>query len=225
MGWFSPYVRIISMIESLQFLSFPLLAKGFAIGLSVAVPVGPMAVLCVHRILDLGRRAGFMTGLGIATADACYASVAAFGLNFLSDRLFEYQFWLKLVGGLFLLALGTRIFLSPPARHKPRAENSGTIETYFSAFLWTLSNPPTIFLYLALFTTIGAAGREAGKASAAWLVGGVFLGSAFWWLALSEGVNLMGRKMNLNKFRWLNHLSGAVIGGFGLMALISLLRK
>ncbi len=201
-----------------------LLFKGFALGLSVAIPVGPMAVLCIHRTLDRGAKIGFATGLGIATADAFYASLAALGLTFLSGLLFEFQVWIKLFGGAFLLILGAKTFLSSPSPHKLRAENPGLWKTYLSAFLWTLSNPPTIFLYMALFATIGAAGRERGRVSAAWLVAGAFLGSAFWWLVLSQGVNLVGRKMNLNKLRWLNHLSGVVIAGFGCAALWSVIR-
>ena len=45
-----------------------------------------MAVLCIHRTLIKGIRAGFVSGLGIATADGFYAAVAAFGWYFLSDR-------------------------------------------------------------------------------------------------------------------------------------------
>ncbi|HTC22375.1 MAG TPA: LysE family translocator, partial [bacterium] len=58
---------------------------------------------------------------------------------------------------------------------------------------------------------------------APWLIAGVFFGSAFWWLVLSQGVNLLGRKMNLNQLSWINQVSGLVIAGFGLVALGSLL--
>jgi threonine/homoserine/homoserine lactone efflux protein len=202
-----------------------LFTKGFIIGLSVAAPVGPMAVLCIQRTLARGSMAGFISGLGIATADALYASVAAFGWTLVSGRLMEFQNTFKLAGGLFLLYLGAKVLLSKPAEGKPKDGERGLGKAYLSTFLLTLSNPPTIFLFLALFTTIGTLGRDGGNAAGTWLVAGVFLGSAFWWMALSQGVSLLGRKMNLEKWRWINQVSGLVIAGFGLAALGSLLRK
>jgi threonine/homoserine/homoserine lactone efflux protein len=182
-----------------------------------------MAVLCIHRTLSKGVKAGFVSGLGIATADALYASVAAFGWTFLSGRLMQFQAAFKLVGGLFLLCLGAKVLLSLPAKGKPKAPEKGLGKAYLSTFLLTLSNPPTIFLFLALFTTIGTLGRDGGNIPAPWLIAGVFFGSAFWWLVLSQGVNLLGRKMNLNQLSWINQVSGLVIAGFGLVALGSLL--
>jgi len=58
------------------------LIKGIGIGLAVAAPVGPMSVLCMRRTLTKGWRYGFNTGLGIASGDGIYASVAALGDRF-----------------------------------------------------------------------------------------------------------------------------------------------
>ena len=55
------------------------LAKGLAIGFAIAAPVGPIGVLCIRRTFADGRLAGFVTGLGAATADAFYGAVAGFG--------------------------------------------------------------------------------------------------------------------------------------------------
>ena len=68
-------------------MNLSLLLKGFALGLSIAVPVGPIALLCIRRTLTQGRSAGWATGLGAATADAIYGSLWAFGLTFASEFL------------------------------------------------------------------------------------------------------------------------------------------
>jgi threonine/homoserine/homoserine lactone efflux protein len=57
------------------------LVRGAVIGLAIAAPVCPIGVLCIRRTLAEGRLSGLMTGLGAATADACYGSMAAFGLT------------------------------------------------------------------------------------------------------------------------------------------------
>jgi len=93
----------------------PVLLKGLLIGFSIAAPVGPIGVLCIRRTLAEGRLVGLVTGLGAATADAFYGFVAAFGLTFISTFLVSQQVWLRAIGGVFLLYLGIRTFLSRPA--------------------------------------------------------------------------------------------------------------
>ena len=51
--------------------------KGLIIGFVIAAPVGPIGVLCARRTLIYGRRAGFFSGMGAATADVIYGFVAA----------------------------------------------------------------------------------------------------------------------------------------------------
>ena len=50
-----------------------LLLKGLTIGFSIAAPVGPIGLLCIRRAIADGVRAGFICGLGAASADAIYA--------------------------------------------------------------------------------------------------------------------------------------------------------
>ena len=57
------------------------LMRGLAIGLAVAIPVGPIALLCMRRTLERGFLIGFGTGLGAAVADLLYSSIAAFGIS------------------------------------------------------------------------------------------------------------------------------------------------
>ena len=80
--------------------------KGFIIGISIAAPVGPIGILCIQRTLTGGKIYGLITGLGAATADAVYGSMAAFGLTFISNFLVQQQYWFRLLGGIFLCYLG-----------------------------------------------------------------------------------------------------------------------
>ena len=61
--------------------------RGLIIGFSIAAPVGPIGVLCIHRTLMKGRISGLISGFGAATADAIYGCIAAFGLTFISSFL------------------------------------------------------------------------------------------------------------------------------------------
>ncbi|MHB0874641.1 MAG: LysE family translocator [Anaerolineae bacterium] len=92
-----------------------LVAKGAALGLSIAAPVGPIGLLCIRRTLHGGMPSGFASGLGAATADALFGCLAATGLAAVSAFMVEQQTPLCLIGGAFLAYLGVRTCLARPA--------------------------------------------------------------------------------------------------------------
>ena len=75
---------------------------------------------------------------------------------------------------------------APALRHPPAAP--GLLGAYASTLVLTLTNPATILSFVAVFAGLGLAGGEGGYLAASVLVGGVFLGSALWWLILSGTV-------------------------------------
>ncbi|HEX6347963.1 MAG TPA: LysE family transporter, partial [Candidatus Dormibacteraeota bacterium] len=103
------------------------LGRGLLIGLAIAAPVGPMALLCIRRTLERGWPSGFASGLGIATADGIYAAVAAFGLTLVSGLLLREARWVQVVGGLTIVALGVSSLVRSPARGEvsPAGRGSG----------------------------------------------------------------------------------------------------
>jgi len=193
--------------------------RAFLIGISIAAPVGPIGVLCIRRTLSSGKLAGFLSGLGAATADMVYGAIAAFGLTVITNLLVENAFWLKLVGGLFLLYLGIKTFTEKPAEKAAQAKQGNYFSMYLSTFFLTITNPITILSFAAIF-----AGTMIGQniGSPLVMVAGVFAGSASWWLALSFGVGLMRDKLNQAHMMWINRISGTIIILFGIFALVNL---
>jgi threonine/homoserine/homoserine lactone efflux protein len=196
-----------------------ILLRGIIIGFSIAAPVGPIGVLCIKRTLTEGRAAGFITGLGAAAADAIYASVAGFGLTFVSGLLVDCRSWVRLVGGLFLCYLGVRTFFADPTRRVNARRGGGFVSAFGSTFLLTLTNPMTILAFTAIFAGLGAAQPGQDYASAATLVAGVFGGSVLWWFALSGIASLFRGRLHIPALRWVNRISGIVVTGFGVWAL------
>jgi threonine/homoserine/homoserine lactone efflux protein len=197
------------------------LLKGLIIGFSIAAPVGPIGVLCIRRTLTEGRASGLVSGLGAATADAIYGGIAGFGLAFISSFLVSQQGWLRLIGGLFLCYLGLKTLLAKPAEQAALAKGNGLVGAYASTFFLTLTNPMTIISFAAIFSGLGLARTSGNYVSAGVLVLGVFIGSALWWLILSGGVGVFREKFNPHGLQWVNRISGAIITGFGLWALLS----
>jgi len=196
------------------------LLRGLVIGLSIAAPVGPIGVLCIKRTLDRGCVFGLVSGLGAASADMVYGSLAGLGLTFVSDILVNQQMWLRLLGGAFLCFLGIRTLLSTPSERAAPADGQGLLGAYVSTFVLTLTNPVTILSFAAIFAGLGLA--AADNKGAATLVVGVFLGSALWWLTLSGIVGLVRHRLGFSVLRWVNRASGLVIAGFGVAALVSI---
>ena len=194
---------------------------GLVIGFSIAAPVGPIGVLCIRQTLAGGRLAGFVSGLGAATADAIYGCVAGLGLAFISNILINRQLWLHLAGGLFLCYFGVKIFLEKPSNRAPLVNLDSIVRIYASTFFLTLTNPMTILSFVAIFASLGLASTGGNPVSAGALILGVFAGSALWWLILSCGVDMLRGKFDLRGLKWVNRVSGSIIAGFGLFALLS----
>lgn len=199
-------------------------ARGLIIGFAIAAPVGPIGALCIRRTLAAGRASGFISGLGAATADGLYAATAAFGLTSISSHLVERQSLLHLVGGVFLLYLGSRIAIARPADTSGAAFEGGLLGAYASTFFLTLTNPITILSFAALFTSLGVTASGGSYGSAVLLTLGVFLGSAIWWLLLSTGVGAVRDRLTPVSLRWVNRAAGVVIAAFGVIALLTLRR-
>jgi threonine/homoserine/homoserine lactone efflux protein len=198
-----------------------LFVRGLVIGFSIAAPVGPIGVLCIRRTLAHGRLAGFVSGLGAATADGLYGCVAGFGLTAVSGVLVSQQGWLRVVGGAFLLGLGARIFRARPARDGAAAAAPGLLAAYASTLGLTLTNPATILSFAAIFAGLGLGSAVAGYRDAAALVVGVFLGSALWWLVLSGVTGALRERLPPVALAWVNRVAGVIVAGFGAAALLS----
>jgi threonine/homoserine/homoserine lactone efflux protein len=198
-------------------------ARGLLIGLSIAAPVGPIGVLCIRRTLADGRLAGLATGMGAATADAAYGAVAGFGLTVVARLLLAQEFWVRLIGGLFLCYLGAKTFAGTPAERPAMAVGGRSLAgAYTSALALTLTNPLTILSFAAIFAGLGAGAAGGTAPAAALLVLGVLIGSALWWLILTSAVGLLRSRLTAHRLRWVNRLSGAVLLAFGAVALLGL---
>ena len=196
--------------------------RGLVIGFSIAAPVGPIGVLCMRRTLAEGWAFGLVSGLGAATADAIYGSIAGFGLTFISSILVSQQVWLRLVGGLFLCYLGAKTLLIKSTEQVASAGGQSLVGAYVSTFLLTLTNPLTILSFAGVFAGLGVVSSGGDYAAASVLVLGVFTGSGLWWFLLSGGIGLFRTKFDAQSLGWVNRVSGIIITGFGLFALLGL---
>lgn len=200
---------------------YPLL-RGALIGLAIAAPVGPIGLLCIQRTLERGRAHGLASGLGAATADTVYGVIAALGLTAVSRVLVGQAAWLRVLGGIAMVALGWRTLRRRPGGAPAHAPSRGLAGAWASTLALTLTNPMTIVSFTAIMAGLGLGARDGLGASAAW-VAGVFLGSSLWWLALSTAVALLRSRLPEAALRWIRVTSNVVIVALGLLALAAAL--
>lgn len=207
-----------------ELMDWALLLRGFLLGFSIAAPVGPIGILCIRRTLTDGWLTGFLSGLGAATADMLYGGIAAFGLTAVVNLLVGLENWLRLAGGLFLLYLGLRAFLSKPPAASTSPRGIGRLNAYATTFFLTLTNPMTILFFTGMLSALLPTSGEITPTSPLNMVLGVFLGSAAWWLFLSGLASLVREKFTSAWLGWINRASGLAITAFALVALAGLVK-
>jgi threonine/homoserine/homoserine lactone efflux protein len=194
--------------------------KGIVIGFVIAVPVGPIGLLCINRGLYGGAAYGFFSWLGVATGNALAGGIAALGVTLISNFLFNQQAWLHLIVGLALCFVGFRTFMVRPATQAAVVNGSGTLSGYASTFFLTVTNPMTFPSFFAIYAGWGVKTLRGGYFSAAILAVAIFVGTILWWLVLGAILLLCRNRFSDSIMRWIHQVSGIVIVGFGFVLLM-----
>lgn len=197
--------------------------KSALVGLSIAAPVGPIGLLCMQRTLDHGARIGLATGLGAALADAVYGAIGASGMSVLMAAMTGARAWLGVAGAMLLLwmALGTWRSAQPGQAAAVAVAGPHVGKAFGGTFLLTLSNPMTILSFIAVFAALAGSTQAV---SPAWIVSGVFAGSAAWWLLLVAIVARVRHRIAARHLLFVRRASALVLAGFAFAQLASLLR-
>ena len=209
-----------------MFTLYPIIfLKGLGIGFVIAAMVGPISLLCIRSTLTQGQIVGLAIGLGAALADAAFGLIAGFGLTYLSNFLLAHQKFIRFAGGLFLIYLGLKTFFEKPDTEIAKVNGKGFFSLTVGTFILTLTNPLTILSFMGIFAGLGFTEENTNYAAALLLVFGVFLGSMIWWIILTSFLRLFHAKMNQSTIIFINKCSGALIAGFGVLSMASLLIK
>ncbi len=198
--------------------------KGMIIGIAMAAPVGPLALLCIRRSLSKGPLEGGATALGVALVDGFYALVAALGLSAVSTFVLSKKEYLFIGGGLILILLGARALMHPPVLEEDTKEldqfkKMGFIKTLAQTMVLTLTNPMTLVTFIAAFSAVGFEEHQGGM-QAILIATGVFTGSFLWFLALTGTVAYFRDKVTPFIYRTINSVSGVLLIVYGIVFLV-----
>ena len=197
------------------------LLKGVAIGFLLALPVGPIGVLCIRRTLAEGRRSALSTMLGAATADLVYGAVAVFGVTLVSTFITDHFESIRIVGGIILLYLGIRTFRAHISEEAPTLTMNHHAGNFISTFLLTLTNPLTLFAFAAVFAGFHTVKETSETLTAVLMVAGVFGGSMLWFISLTTATHIFRDFLSRKGLDVINKGAGGFIIAAGLYALLS----
>jgi threonine/homoserine/homoserine lactone efflux protein len=201
---------------------FLLFLQSVLVGMGIAAPVGPIGMLTIQRTLTRGSRAGLATGMGAAAADTCYGALGAFGVSLVVDWLVGERFWLALFGGALMAWLAWHTWRSPVTEATGPAPSAGSLyKCFVGTFLLTLSNPATIFAFLAIFSALS--GSTGHPVQPGVMVLGVACGSAFWWWFLTALVGHWRERFDLRWRQRIQRTSALLLGILALAQWIGLL--
>lgn len=198
--------------------------KALLVGLTAAIPLGPLGIMCIQQTLSKGRWAGFAVGVGSSVADTFYATIALLSVSYISQFLDRNRIWVMLIGGAIVLGIGLQIALKNPIKDLRRpiagSLSSRRARDLLKGFLMTITNPGALVLMLGLFAFFGLdLGDGSHPEAAGFVLGGIFLGTAAWWFLLSSGISLFRKRFRLRQIIAINRISGILIAVIGLSSL------
>ena len=196
--------------------------QGIIIGLTLAVPVGPLSLLCIQRTIADGRLHGIISGLGVSTADSIYAAITVLGLTVISGLIIAQQSLFRMLAGIILILIGIRIFLSVPAGVSEKSEHETYLKDYLSMVAIAIANPLTLVFFLVILPGFGVVIHGATFLPAAEFVAGFFFGSTVWWIILCGSVGSVRSRLSMKYLVFINRVSGLLIACFGAGLLILL---
>jgi threonine/homoserine/homoserine lactone efflux protein len=200
-----------------------ILLKGILLGLAVSMPLGPIGIILINRTIKRGMLSGFFSGLGLASADTLLAVLAALGFNVILSFINQERFIISVIAGLIIIGIGLKIFLSNPVkdiRNREKA-NKSLWRDYYSVFVLSISNPYTIFIFVAFFSGVHINGNVKPELVPFFLIPGVLIGTITWWFFLSYFVSRFKKNIRLRVIVRVNKVAGIVVIVIGVIVLLS----
>lgn len=203
-----------------------LFVKGLLIAVIFGIPAGPIGALSIQRTLEGGFFHGFVTGLGSAAADLIYSAISVYGITWIADLLFQYQFPIRVIGCILILIYSIITIRKqapePNVRISVYRETTNVIAYFTSAFLIAMLNPATILSFTIAFTTFGIP-PHTDPTQKITLMLGVLVGAIIWWCTLNGIVALFRKKLTNKIYRVLNIVLGIILMAFAVGIAISVI--
>lgn len=202
--------------------AFEILFKGVVLGLAVSMPLGPVGILLVNRTIKRGFLSGVFSGMGLAAADTILAIIAGLGFSVIIGFFNDERLLISILAGLVLIGVGVKVFVSNPVKEFRNPDKAGKslLRDFLSVLALSLSNPFTIFVFVAFFSGININSDIKPQLVPFLFVPGVFIGTISWWFLLSYFVSRFKKNIRLRSIIRVNQFAGIAIVAIGVIVLV-----
>ena len=192
---------------------------GIAMGILLAMPFGPVNLFGIQRAVERGFFGGMAAGLGIMAGDGLIALGAALGVNAISGALRDYRTAIQIVGGLALLAMGIRLYLTQPTfvtePHTDKASLWDYVWEIPQTFFLTVTNPSAVVGLVAIFGGVSSFVEVGSHIDALTMVASIMGGSFSYWFVVSQFISTIRHRLDVVRLGQINRIAGLVMVGFG----------
>jgi threonine/homoserine/homoserine lactone efflux protein len=192
---------------------------GMLIGVLLALPIGPVNLLGLQRALERGFFGGMAAGLGIMLGDGLIALGAALGVNALKGAISEYRTLIQVIGGLALVAAGTKLYFTRPMLTSAGEADKATLHDYIwdipQTFFLTITNPGAVLVLIAIFGGVSTFVEVGSTIDAFTMVAAIMGGSFCYWLIVSRLISGIRHEFDEMSLVRMNRIAGLVLIGFG----------
>lgn len=198
---------------------FLILPVGIAMGVLLALPLGPVNLLGLQRAVERGFFGGMAAGLGIVLGDGLIALVTSLGVNAITGAIRDYRTLIQIVGGVALLGAGIKLYFTPFVISADQPAEKATLWEYVwdipQMFFLTITNPGSVLGLVAIFGGVSSFVEIESHIDAFIMVAAVMGGSFLYWFVVSERISKVRHQLDQVRLGSVNRIAGLVLIGFG----------
>jgi RhtB (resistance to homoserine/threonine) family protein len=199
------------------------LGSVFAIHVLAMISPGPNVLVVTQTALSDTRRAGIVTALGVAVGSTLWSSAALFSLSVVFAQFAWLYSGLKLLGGMYLLYLGIKLWRTAEHSLVPSSSTHAPVHTDRQAFrlglLTNLTNPKAVVFFGSIFAALLAPALPMWVKLAA--IGIVAVDATGWHVALACFFSTRRAQQVYRRIkRWVDRTAGASLAFLGLRLML-----
>ena len=111
----------------------------------LAIVPGPTVTVIIANSLRAGTRAGLLNIVGTFVGDLVLILILAFGLQTIITSMGEAFFWIKLIGGAYLVWIGIGLLRSDGSFGAEEGVKEPKIGYFWQGFFVVITNPKALF--------------------------------------------------------------------------------
>ncbi len=205
--------------------AFEAILKGLAMGLLLALSVGPVIFTIVKQSINNGRSGGFSFVIGVWISDFLLV-ILSNAFSELVTRVLDYKMQIGIVGSAFLIGMGIfylffkKVHLHPEDISMPPLKGSDHVKISIQGFLLNTLNPAVMAFWLTAATAIAITHSIRDRI--------IIFTTA---LVLNMGADIvkitlagkLRKKLTVKNIRLINKISGLILFVFGAVLLAGVL--